>query len=182
MATKEQLRTESVEQETVPARVGMWLAVLRISTGFIFLWAFLDKTFGLHYATPSARAWIHGGSPTKGFLSSVAVGPFQSFFHSIAGDTWADWLFMLGLLGIGVALILGVGLRVAAVAGVIMMALMWFAEFPLARHTSAGAPTMSPNPIVDYHFIYAVVLVVLAETKAGRVWGLGRRVKNSLLS
>ena len=32
------------------------LAVLRISTGFVFLWAFLDKTFGFGYATPSAKA------------------------------------------------------------------------------------------------------------------------------
>ena len=28
-----------------------------------------------------------------------------------------DWLFMLGLLGIGVALILGVALRIAAASG-----------------------------------------------------------------
>src|SRR4051812_31281326 len=61
------------------------LAVLRISTGFVFLWAFLDKTFGLGYSTPSARAWIHGGSPTQGFLKSVDVGPFQSTYHAIAG-------------------------------------------------------------------------------------------------
>ena len=74
------------------------LAVLRISTGFVFLWAFLDKTFGLNYATPSAKAWINGGSPTKGFLASVEVGPLQSFFHAIAGTWWANGLFMLGLL------------------------------------------------------------------------------------
>ena len=29
------------------------LASLRILTGFVFLWAFLDKTFGLGYATAS---------------------------------------------------------------------------------------------------------------------------------
>ena len=44
-----------------------------------------------------------GGSPTKGFLSSVDVGPFTTAFHAIAGTWWADWLFMLGLLGVGVA-------------------------------------------------------------------------------
>ncbi|MDT4972397.1 MAG: thiosulfate dehydrogenase (quinone) large subunit, partial [Pseudonocardiales bacterium] len=75
------------------------LAVLRVATGFVFLWAFLDKTFGLNYATPSAKAWINGGSPTTGFLAHVEVGPFQSFFHSIAGSGWANWSFMLGLLG-----------------------------------------------------------------------------------
>src|SRR5213078_1451453 len=83
------------------------LAVLRISTGFVFLWAFLDKTFGLGYSTTSARAWIHGGSPTKGFLSSIHAGPFQSTAHAIAGTQGADWLFMVGLLAIGVALIAG---------------------------------------------------------------------------
>ncbi|HET9172689.1 MAG TPA: hypothetical protein VFN97_24905, partial [Actinospica sp.] len=29
------------------------IAVIRVGTGFVFLWAFLDKTFGLGYATPS---------------------------------------------------------------------------------------------------------------------------------
>ena len=144
------------------------LAVLRISTGFVFLWAFLDKTFGFGYATPSAKAWINGGSPTKGFLSSVDVGPsgLQTFFHNIAGDPWANWLFMLGLLGIGVALILGIGMRIAAGATIAMMTLMWLAEWPLAKGSS--------NPITDYHFIYAVTAVVLALTYAGHTWGLGK--------
>jgi thiosulfate dehydrogenase [quinone] large subunit len=141
------------------------LAVLRISTGFVFLWAFLDKTFGLNYATPSAKAWINGGSPTKGFLSSVEVGPLQSFFHAIAGTWWANGLFMLGLLAIGIALIAGVAMRIA---------MMWLAEVPFAQFTSAGEPTGSPNPFADSHYIYAVVLIVLALTYAGTTWGLGR--------
>jgi thiosulfate dehydrogenase [quinone] large subunit len=150
------------------------LAVFRISLGFVFLWAFLDKTFGWSYATPSARAWINGGSPTKGFLSSVDVGPFQGAFHSIAGNPVTDWLFMLGLLGIGVALIAGIGLRIAAVAATLMMAMMWIAEYPLAQHTSKGEPTSSTNPITDYHFIYALGAIVAALTYAGHTWGLGR--------
>jgi thiosulfate dehydrogenase [quinone] large subunit len=150
------------------------LAVFRISLGFVFLWAFLDKTFGWSYATPSARAWINGGSPTKGFLSSVDVGPFQGAFHSIAGNPVTDWLFMLGLLGIGVALIAGIGLRIAAVAATLMMAMMWIAEYPLAQHTSKGEPTSSTNPITDYHFIYGLGAIVVALTYAGHTWGLGR--------
>jgi len=149
------------------------LAVLRIATGFIFLWAFLDKLFGLGFATPSARAWINGGSPTKGFLSGVEVGPLQSFFHSIAGNPLVDGLFMLGLLGIGVALIAGVGLRLAAIANTIMMAGMWLAEFPLDTTTAAGKSSMSTNPLVDYHVIYALVGIVAALAYAGHTWGLG---------
>ncbi|WP_436536944.1 hypothetical protein [Actinoplanes sp. HUAS TT8] len=142
------------------------LAVLRVTTGFVFLWAFLDKTFGFGYATPSAKAWINGGSPTKGFLSGVEAGPLKGLFHSLAGSPFADWAFMLGLLGIGLALILGIGLRIAAVSAIAMMALMWAAEWPLAGGSS--------NPVVDYHVIYAVTGVALALTYAGHTWGLGR--------
>jgi len=153
-------------------------AVLRIVTGFVFLWAFLDKTFGLGYATPSERAWLNGGSPTKGFLGSLDHGPFASMFQSWAGATWADWLFMLGLAGVGIAAVLGIGLRVAAVAGTLMMLLMWVAEWPLDRLTDAGAPTMSTNPIIDYHIIYALVLIVAALTAAGNTWGFGKAWAN----
>ncbi|MEU9390271.1 hypothetical protein AB0D86_09740 [Streptomyces sp. NPDC048324] len=150
------------------------LAGLRLLTGFVFLWAFLDKTFGFGYATPSGKGWIDGGSPTKGFLSSVAAGPMESTFHDWAGAGWADWLFMLGLLGIGLALMSGVALRFAAVAGTLMMALMWMAEWPPAKHLSNGAPSMSTNPFVDYHVIYAVVMIALAVVGAGATWGLGK--------
>jgi thiosulfate dehydrogenase (quinone) large subunit len=151
------------------------LAVLRITTGFVFLWAFLDKVFGLGYATKAANAWINGGSPTKGFLSRVAVGPFESAFHAIAGTWWADWLFMLGLLAIGVAVIAGIGLRLAAIAGTLMMLLMWAAEWPLTRFTSTGEPSMSTNPVIDYHIVYAAALIAVALAGAGATWGLGRR-------
>ncbi|HWD46159.1 MAG TPA: hypothetical protein VHM23_21020 [Actinomycetota bacterium] len=182
MAIRESVRRDgSARAEIQPAPetiisagAAKFLAVFRVVLGFEFLWAFLDKTFGFGYATPAARAWINGGSPTKGFLSGVAVGPFESTFHAWAGDPWADWLFMIGLLGIGLALILGVGLRIAAVGGTLMMVLMWAAEWPLAKFTSAGEPSMSVNPIVDYHIIYALALIAVAVTYAGRTWGLGR--------
>src|SRR5918996_5316017 len=104
-------QTEPAPGRVITSGAAKFLAVFRVVLGFEFLWAFADKTFGFGYATPAARAWIHGGSPTKGFLSRVAVGPFESPFHAIAGAAWADWLFMAGLLGIGIALILGIGLR-----------------------------------------------------------------------
>ena len=167
-------RTEPGFGALLSARATKFLAAFRVVMGLEFLWAFFDKTFGLGYATPAARAWINGGSPTKGFLSRVAVGPFESTFHAWAGAAWADWLFMLGLLGIGIALVLGIGLRVAAVSGTVMMLLMWAAEWPLAKFTSAGEPSMSTNPIIDYHIIYALVLIALAVTYAGHTWGLGR--------
>jgi thiosulfate dehydrogenase [quinone] large subunit len=144
----------------------------------VFLWAFLDKTFGLGYATPGERAWVNGGSPTKGFLGGIDHGPFAAMFRGWAGAGWADWLFMLGLAGVGIAVVLGIGLRIAAVSGTLLMLFMWTAEWPMARFTDAGEPTMSTNPIIDYHIIYALVLIGLAIVAAGNTWGLGRAWAN----
>lgn len=149
------------------------IAALRVGTGFVFLWAFLDKTFGLNYSTPSAKAWIHGGSPTKGFLANVNVGPWQSMFHAWAGKGWADWLFMLALLGIGLALILGIALRPAAIAGVVLVAMMWFAVFPIAQYASDGTATGSTNPFVDEHVMDALALGAIAAFGTGSRLGLG---------
>jgi thiosulfate dehydrogenase [quinone] large subunit len=138
-------------------------AALRIVVGFTFVWAFLDKLFGLGYATPSAKSWIHGGSPTKGFLSSSADGPFAGFYKDIAGAGWADWLFMLALAGIGIALLLGIGMRVAAVSGTVLYLMMWSVVLP---------PTT--NPVVDDHIIGALVVIALALVHAGNTFGFGR--------
>ncbi|SDP38262.1 thiosulfate dehydrogenase [quinone] large subunit [Nakamurella panacisegetis] len=148
--------------------------LLRFGLGWVFLWAFADKAFGWGYSTQSSQGWVRGGSPTRGFLSHVEVGPWQSGFRSMAGNGWADWLFMIGLLGIGVALITGVLLRVAAVAGSILLVLMWVAEWPMARFTSTGTASGSTNPFLDYHLIFAVGLIVVATLGVGSAWGLGR--------
>jgi thiosulfate dehydrogenase [quinone] large subunit len=144
------------------------LAVLRIATGFIFLWAFLDKTFGLGFSTPVERAWINGGTPAQGFLTSPSVtGPLTDFFAGLATPL-VDVLFMLAMLGIGVAVILGIGLRVSAVVGTGVMLLMYLAEWPF----TAGAE--STNPLVDYHIVYALALIAIACLSAGDTFGLGR--------
>lgn len=138
-------------------------AAARLSLGWVFLWAFLDKTFGLGHETASSAAWIHGGSPTAGFLAHSPAGPFRGFYNGIAGSTWADYLFMAGLLGIGVALVLGIGMRIAAAAGALLLVMMWSAVLPPAN-----------NVVIDDHLIYALVLVGLALTGVGTALSVGR--------
>jgi thiosulfate dehydrogenase [quinone] large subunit len=140
----------------------VWAAA-RISIGWIFLWAFLDKTFGWGFATPAGKAWIAGGSPTTGFLKGTGENALGGLFSALAGQVWVDWLFMAGLLGVGLALVLGVGLRIAAAAGTAMLLLMWAAELPLTT-----------NPFMDEHIIYAIVLAGLALAGAGATLGLGK--------
>lgn len=133
-----------------------WLK-LRFVMAFIFLWAFVDKTFGLGFATTSEKAWIHGGSPTTGFLTSGVQGPFADTFHSLAGVAVVDWLFMIGLLFIGLTLLFNKYVTCGAIAGIVMMVLMWLALlFP------------ENNPLVDEHIVYALVLTLLAiQSKKG---------------
>ncbi|MYV97749.1 DoxX family membrane protein [Streptomyces sp. SID3343] len=154
-------------------RADVAIAGLRIVLGFVFLWAFLDKAFGFGYATAGGKGWVDGGSPTQGFLSHVHVGPMAGWLRGWAGEPWADWLFMLGLLSVGVALILGVGIRLAALAGTAMMALMWIAEWPPAKHLDTGRATSSTNPFTDYHVVYATSLIALAAIAVGSRLGLG---------
>lgn len=139
------------------------LAVLRIGYGLTFLWAFGDKVFGWGFATPAKNAWIQGGSPTAGFLSNSAEGPFKDLYLSISGAPWADVLFMIGLLGIGLALTLGVGMRIAGISGAIMYVLMWTVALPPPN-----------NPVLDDHLLGAIAVAVLALALAGDTWGLGR--------
>ncbi|MGY0236776.1 hypothetical protein [Longispora urticae] len=157
------IRSAASSPERAPA-VRYVLAGLRLALGWVFLWAFLDKLFGLGYATKAPAAWINGGHPTLGFLKNSAKGPFADFYHSIAGTAFADVAFMAGLAGVGVALIAGIGLRVAAVAGALLMVMMWTAVLPPAS-----------NPFMDDHLVYAGLLVLLALTRAGDTWGLGGR-------
>jgi thiosulfate dehydrogenase [quinone] large subunit len=142
---------------------GRALAVLRIAFGLTFLWAFVDKVFGLGYATKSGKGWIDGGDPTAGFLGKGSVGPFADFYHSLVGDFWVTPLFMIALAGIGLALTLGIGMRIAAVSGTVLYLMMWSAVLP---------PTT--NPVLDDHILGAITVIALALVAAGNVWGFGR--------
>jgi len=139
------------------------LALLRISLGFIFLWAFVDKVWGLGFATSPEKSWLMGVSPTTGFLRFGTDGVFSETFKMLAGNGLIDWLFMMGLLGVGLALILGIGMKIASYAGSLMMLLIYLASFPLEN-----------NPLVDDHIIYILLLLYLPTTSAANFWGLGK--------
>lgn len=150
----------------------LW-AIVRIALGLIFLWAFCDKLLGLGYATCRTdeggvdyfcdKAWIQGGSPTKGFLTYAIKGPFVTYFGALAGQPWVDWVFMIGLLGIGLALTLGILVHLASLTGSLLLFLMWLSVFPPEN-----------NPLLDDHLIYIGVLALLAMVHAGKRLGFGR--------
>ncbi len=168
----------AVEDQVVTPFAARALAAVRIAFGLTFLWAFFDKLLALGFATgrtvdPATgaetvdrfgdAAWINDGSPTLGFLKFGADGPFKGFYNDIAGTHVANWLFMLGLLGIGVALTLGIGMRIGTAAGALMYVLMWTVVLPPEN-----------NPVLDDHILGALTLIALGALHAGNTWGLGR--------
>jgi len=147
------------------------LAITRIVIGLEFLWAFIDKLFGLGFATKPENAWFSGGSPTLGFLTKGATGPFTKVFNAIGGKGLTDWLFMLALLLIGIALLLGIGMKIATISGSVLMFFMWSAALP------------KPNNLfqIDDHIIIILVLLTLLFLKAGQTAGLGKWWTNTPL-
>ena len=170
--------TAAVDDQVVTPFAARALAALRIAFGLTFLWAFFDKLLALGFSTGRSvnpetgaetvdrfgdAAWINGHSPTEGFLAFGADGPLKGFYNDIAGAAWADWLFMIGLLGIGLALTFGIGMRLAGISGALLYVLMWTVALPPEN-----------NPVLDDHILGAITLIALAALNAGNTWGLGR--------
>ncbi len=176
-ATRSEQESENDHGWGNPGRSGPIWGVLRIAIGWIFFWAFLDKLLALGFASgrdPETgsidffgdAAWINGGSPTEGFLSFglSTKEPFTSIYSEFAGQGWVDWIYMLSMALIGIALILGISTRLAAIGGAIWMVLFY----------TAAAIWPENNPFLDEHVIEAIVLIGIAYVGAGRYLGLGR--------
>lgn len=157
-------------------------AAARIILGVTFLWAFFDKLFGLGFSAcrdPKTNAvavlcdasWLRGGSPTSGFLQFATKGPLADFYKNLAGNQLIDILFMAGLALIGIALITGIGIRIATVSGVALVLMMWSSMLPPEN-----------NPLLDEHIIYAIVLLGILASNNNQKWGLRELwVKQSLV-
>lgn len=128
--------------------------LLRLAMGFLFFWAFIDKLFGLSFATQPDKSWIKGVSPTYGFLKFGVHGPLQQLFSQLAGNSIIDWLFMGGLLFVGLALLLGICVKLASILGSILLLLIYLSLFPTTN-----------NPILDEHIVYILVLLLLGYSQ-----------------
>ncbi len=154
---------------------GMWAwTLLRLLLGWSFLWAFLDKMFGLGFATCRLEggsidfgcdaAMLSGGSPTYGFLNFATQGSHTGgLFDWMAPSApdainLADVGFMAALLLGGVALLLGIGVRIAAIGSAVLMAFMFLAidVFP------------ENNPVNSSHVIEMAAFLGIAYVGAGR--------------
>jgi thiosulfate dehydrogenase [quinone] large subunit len=136
------------------------LALARLTIGWMFLWAAIDRVFGLGY--PTDEGMLSGGTPVIDRLEE-SRGPLEGMFQWLADVPGIEWIAVVGLALVGLAVMLGVGFRAASTVGVVVAVLAFLAVLP-----------PEANPVVDRHLVYAAVLAGMALANAGEELGLGR--------
>ena len=143
------------------------IAGLRIVLGAGFLFAGIEKIFQL----AGAGAFSAGGFLTHatggalpGSAATAIVNPTHDFWVTLGSNAGAvsaiNVLVQAGEIGIGIALILGLATRFASVAGVLMMALFYVANWSFAT-----------GPFNE-QFMYGAIALVLGLVGAGQYYGL----------
>lgn len=126
---------------------------LRITTGWMMLYSGITKIIDPQW---SAAVYLKGAKTFTGLYHWLADPQMLPITNVIN-----EW----GLTLLGISLIFGVFVRLSSILGVVLMLLYYLPllDFPY------------PNPhsyLIDEHIIYAIVLLLLASFRAGRVWGL----------
>lgn len=131
------------------------LFLIRISLGWYMFYAGITKVLDPAW---SSEGYLKGAKLLTGFymwLASPGILPIINFVN--------EW----GLTLLGVSLIFGIFVKYSAPLGALLMLLYYI---PLGIiHPDAH------SLIVDDHIIFGLVLIYLALTRAGKVWGLDER-------
>ena len=130
------------------------IVFFRLAMGWTFLYAASHQVFDPNWTV-------------VGFLSRTKT--FHDVFAVFTTPTMAPittFMVEYGHLLIGLSLVFGLMVRVSASFGILLMIIYWMAhmDFPFIENKN--------NFILDYHIVYAGVLVYLIAKRAGHVWGL----------
>jgi thiosulfate dehydrogenase [quinone] large subunit len=131
------------------------LVTLRLGMGWYFFYAGLSKILNPEWTS-------------AGYLSGAKTLPGLFEWFAQAGNVgWVDFLNEWGLLLIGLSLILGLLVRYASIAGMVLMVFYWLPvlDFPYVGH----------GIIVDDHIIYMLVFYVFIKAQAGMHFGLDKK-------
>jgi len=138
------------------------LFFLRLAMGWMMFYAGITKVLNPAW---SAAGYLKGAKTFVGFyqwLLDPAILPWLNLVN--------EW----GLTLLGVSLIFGVFVRLSSVLGAVLMLLYYFVILDF--------PYLNPNSfLVDQHIIFTLVLLLFANLRAGRVWGLENWCSNLLV-
>ncbi len=139
----------------------MFLFLLRIAIGWHLLYEGIVKLL------------LPGWSAAE--YLSLSRWIFEPFFTWIASTpsvlNVVNFLNIWGLILIGLALMLGVFTRFAAIAGALLIGLYYVANPPFVG-LDFGAPTEGNYLVVNKNLIEVFALVILAIFHTGKIWGL----------
>ncbi len=126
----------------------------RLTMAWTFLYASSHQVFDPKFTVVGFL------SHTKTFLDLFVI------FTTPAMAPITTILVEYGHLLIGLSLLFGLMVRVSATFGVFLMLTYWMAhmDWPFIENKN--------NFIIDYHLVYAGVLIMLIVKQAGHVWGL----------
>ncbi|MDR2498393.1 MAG: DoxX family protein [Tannerellaceae bacterium] len=123
----------------------------------------LRMAIGWHFLYEGIAKLVLGTWSSQSYLANT-TGALSSFYHWLAASPaigLIDWLNIVGLILIGLALFLGCFTRVASIAGALLLLLYYFAypPFGLSLLTSTGEGHLY---IVNYQLFEAFALALLA--------------------
>jgi len=125
-------------------------SILRMAIGWHFLYEGVAKITAAGW---SSQAYLGG---TTGFFS-----PFYHWLAASPAIGMIDWLNIIGLILIGLALFLGCFTRFAAATGALLLLLYYFA-YPPFGFSLITSSNESHLYIVNYQLVEAIVLVLFA--------------------
>lgn len=135
----------------------------------------LQPTFVLIFRLAMAWTFLYAAS-TQVFNPNWSVADFLSgtkTFHDVYGVFTGAYMAGLvtflvawGHLLIGLSLLMGLMVRVSASIGGVLMLLYWAAYMDYPYVGGRG------NLLIDFHFVYAIILFYLVAVGAGHVVGL----------
>jgi thiosulfate dehydrogenase [quinone] large subunit len=131
-----------------------FILFMRLAMAWTFLYAASHQVFAANWSV-------------AGFLNRTKT--FHDVFALFATPSAApvvSFLVSYGHLLIGLSLLVGLMVRVSASFGIALLLLYWAAhmDWPYIENRN--------NFVLDYHIVYAAVLVYLIAKHAGHVWGL----------
>lgn len=153
-----------------------WLAYsmlgLRLVMAWVFLQAGLEKLLDGGISDP--LAWS-----STGFLENAVAeaNPLHGLFQWFAEyGSLVDPLVIFGQILIGLALLLGIFFRFAAMMGAIQMFFFWTAAWN--DGVLAGLPVEN-GYVIDSSFVYLLLLFGLGAWGAGRLLGIDATLEQS---
>lgn len=160
-ANRLESRYGGVTLEGEPHALSAWFVVgLRLTMGLAFLGAGLGKLTVFAGEPFDAAGYLMGAEgPVAGLYASMAANPAVMDVVNVVVPATQ--------ILIGLALVFGVFVRLAALGGAMQMAM-----FYLGRWDVAG-----PLGFVNSDFVYLVVFLAIAAFGAGRILGLDRIIE-----